>query len=190
MARHVFALAAMVLSLAAPVGAQPTPQPTPRGNAPGLQPRDPAQQQPPATGTVAASGVVSSPPTPARRSAERWCGSALPNCARRAPRALIRQGRYEFRDLPAGRFSVTASERRLRDAELRADQAVRARTAAPAARQPDCAEDRLRAAAQVDRHQPRDRRVTAIRSPTCRSRRCGCSSPRRGGGRCPPPADW
>jgi hypothetical protein len=109
MARHVFALAAMVLSVAAAVGAQPTPQPTPRAIAPGLQPRDPAQQQPPATGTSRIRGRVVAADTgqAIRRAVVRI---SAPELRETRTTSTDPEGRYEFRDLPGGRYNVSASK--------------------------------------------------------------------------------
>ena len=55
------------------------------------------------------SAAASSPPTPGRSSGARRCASAAPTSDRRPP-FTDAQGRYEFRDLPAGRFNVSVSK--------------------------------------------------------------------------------
>jgi hypothetical protein len=87
-------------------GAQP---PTPRATAPGLQPRDPVQQQPPATGTSRIKGRVVAADTgqAIRRAVVRI---AAPELRESRTTSTDPEGRYEFRDLPAGRYSVTVSK--------------------------------------------------------------------------------
>jgi hypothetical protein len=94
----------LVWSIAA--GAQP---PTPRATAPGLQPRDPAQQQPAATGTSRIKGRVAAADTgqTIRRAVVRI---SAPELRETRTTSTDAEGRYEFRDLPAGRYTVTVSK--------------------------------------------------------------------------------
>jgi hypothetical protein len=97
-----------LLGCCAAAGAQ-QPPPPPRASVPGLQPRDPVQQQPPATGTSRIKGRVVAADT----------GQAVRRAVVRISAAELREtrtastdpeGRYEFRDLPAGRYNVSASK--------------------------------------------------------------------------------
>jgi len=98
-----------LLGFCATAGAQQPPPPTPRPSIPGLQPRDPVQQQPPATGTSHIKGRVIAADT----------GQAIRRAVVRISAAELREmrttstdpeGRYEFRDLPAGRYNVSATK--------------------------------------------------------------------------------
>lgn len=92
--------------VASSAGAQ---QPTPRAIAPGLQPRDPVQQRPPATGTSRIRGRVVAADTgqAIRRAVVRI---SAPELRETRTTSSDPEGRYEFRELPAGRYSVTASK--------------------------------------------------------------------------------
>ena len=69
------------------------------------------------------------------------------------------QGRYEFRDLPAGRFNVSVSKSGFVTMQLRAEPAVRAGTADRAGRRAEDGQGRRRAAARQRARRPRRRRV-------------------------------
>jgi len=103
-------LTVALLGFCATAGAQQAPpQPIPRPSVPGLPPRDPVQQRPPATGTSRIRGRVVASDT----------GQAVRRAVVRVSAAELREtrtastdpeGRYEFRDLPAGRYTITASK--------------------------------------------------------------------------------
>jgi len=110
MVRSLLGLTIAVLASSVVAGAQqPAPQPTPRATAPGLQPRDPAQQQPPATGTSRIRGRVVAADTgqAIRRAVVRI---SAPELRELRTSSTDPEGRYEFRDLPAGRYNVSASK--------------------------------------------------------------------------------
>src|SRR3954462_13701069 len=106
MRRSLLGLTIAFIAAAGAAGAQ---QPTPRAPAPGLQPRDPAQQQPPATGTARIRGRVVAADTgqPIRRALVRI---SAPELRESRTTSTDPEGRYEFRDLPAGRYNVNASK--------------------------------------------------------------------------------
>jgi hypothetical protein len=106
MVRSLLGLAIAVLVSSVAAAQQP---PTPVAIAPGLQPRDPVRQQPPATGTSRIRGRVVAADTgqAIRRAVVRISASELRETRTTSTDA---EGRYEFRDLPAGRYTVTASK--------------------------------------------------------------------------------
>src|SRR3954453_16675170 len=93
----------LALTLCSAAEAQP---PTPRASAPGLQPRDPAQQQHPATGTSRIRGRIVAADTgqAIRRAVVRI---SAPELRETRPTSTDPDGRYEFRDLPGGRYNVS-----------------------------------------------------------------------------------
>ena len=86
-------------------GVGPLPAPAPGGQN-GLPPRDPRM---PATGTGRVSGMVTAAESgrPLRRATVRLAGG-VPGFGMRTG-STDADGRYEFTDLPAGRYNVTAS---------------------------------------------------------------------------------
>jgi protocatechuate 3,4-dioxygenase beta subunit len=106
MKRSLLGLIVVLPALCSTAAAQP---PTPRAIAPGLQPRDPVQQQPPATGTSRIRGRVAAADTgqAIRRAVVRI---SAPELRETRTTSTDPEGRYEFRDLPAGRYSVSASK--------------------------------------------------------------------------------
>lgn len=117
--RRVPFVAILVFLASVFAGAQvgpPSPQgvrpgvPGPGAQAPGLPPRDSATRAP-QTGTARLRGrVVASPSgTPLRRS-QIALTSAEPGQQLRRVTTTDGEGRYEFTDLPAGRFSINATK--------------------------------------------------------------------------------
>jgi len=106
MLRFLLGLTVALLTVSSAAEAQ---QPTPRAIAPGLQPRDPAQQQPPATGTSRIKGrvVAAESGQAIRRAVVRI---TAPELRESRTSSTDPEGRYEFRDLPAGRYTITASK--------------------------------------------------------------------------------
>src|SRR4051794_6316002 len=102
-------LGGLVVVFAALSGVAVAQPPTPRAVAPGLQPRDPGPGQAPATGTSRIRGRVLAADTgqAIRRAVVRI---NAPELREMRTTSTDPEGRYEFRDLPAGRFSVSASK--------------------------------------------------------------------------------
>jgi hypothetical protein len=105
MLRFLLGLTVALLAFCGAAGAQPPP---PRASAPGLPPRDPVQP-PAATGTSRIKGRVVAADTgqAIRRAVVRI---SAPELRETRTTSTDPEGRYEFRDLPAGRYNVTASK--------------------------------------------------------------------------------
>ena len=90
------------------------------------------------------------------------------------------QGRYEFRDLPAGRFNAQRLEVRLRDDAVRAEPAVRVRQADRAGRRAGDGQGGRRPAARQRRIGTHPRRIRRAGRRRERAARCACSTRRAG----------
>src|SRR5206468_2279790 len=103
MSRRLAALALVVFAISAVAAAQTVP----RAVAPGLQPRDNVQPQTTGTSRIRGRVVALDTGQAIRKAVVRI---AAPELRETRMTSTDPEGRYEFRDLPAGRYTVNASK--------------------------------------------------------------------------------